>query len=343
MGYYWDDDGFYYKADSSKFVESGELQRVSSEYTLTSEDEQLGPQLNTLRNFPEGKRNCYTFRPKHGRNNKYLVRAFFRYGNYDHKDFIPVFEMHLGLNYWTTIDELSGSNDIVRTDIIHVALSDHIDVCLVNIGRGIPFISLLELYPLPFRLYHATYEASLLPLKLISRASLGVVEDSVFIRYSDDIYGRSWFTKATLDNSVPINTSSEAIDNDSTEYKLPKEVLSTAIQSLNPSFSLNISWDYDTHHEYYVYLHFFDFVEQSQYQKRIMKIAFTDTIQDSVALEYQQLQTKSSPIPKGVSLTTISITSSPGSSLPPMINAYEIYKVPRQPNSTTDPDDGKYT
>ncbi|KAI9071630.1 hypothetical protein K1719_046407 [Acacia pycnantha] len=245
--------------------------------------------------------------------------------------------MHLGVNYWTTV-KLSGSSDIVRSEIIHVAMFDHIEVCLVNIGQGVPFISLLELYHLPFSLYHPTLDASLLPLKLISRSTLGMVEDTVFIRYSDDIYGRSWFKKV-IDNSIPINTSSEAINDDSKEFRLPKEVLSTAIQSLNPSSPLNINWGYSKDQEYYVFLHFFDFKEHSQNQKRSMEISFTSTIRDSVTLEYKQLQTKVHTIPEGVSFTNISITSTPGSSLPPMINAYEIYRAQHQPNSPTHQDD----
>ncbi|XP_054784029.1 probable LRR receptor-like serine/threonine-protein kinase PAM74 [Prosopis cineraria] len=308
---------FYYEADGSQFAESGEIHNVSSEYILTSKDEQIGQQLNTLRSFPKGQRNCYTLKPKQGKNNKYLIRAFFKYGNYDNKNSTPEFDLHLGVNYWTTIS-LQRSDYITRSEVIHVAPTDNIDVCLVNTGGGAPFISLLELWPLLNSLYQPM--SSSLPLELISRPNLGMTEDFVFIRYIDDVYGRSWFNK-TIDNSMPIMTS-DAIESDSTAYKLPYEVLRTAIQS--PNDNLLINWDYLEGYEYYVYLHFFDFVAHEN-QQRSMEIAFTDTIREN-----------------GVSPDNILITSLPSSRLPPMINAYEVYKVLPQPNSSTNEGDGKF-
>ena len=39
--------------------------------------------------------------------------------------------------------------------IIHVPLTDYIDVCLINTGRGVPFISALELRHLDNSIYQA--------------------------------------------------------------------------------------------------------------------------------------------------------------------------------------------
>ena len=38
-------------------------------------------------------------------------------------------------------------------DVIHVPLTDYIDVCLVNTGSGVPFISALELRHLDNSIY----------------------------------------------------------------------------------------------------------------------------------------------------------------------------------------------
>ncbi|XP_028756234.1 probable LRR receptor-like serine/threonine-protein kinase At1g51880 [Neltuma alba] len=323
-----DENGFYYAADDGDVVESGRIYNVSSEYR--SRDEQVWQQLSTLRSFPEGKRNCYTLKPKEGKNNNFLVRAYYLYGNYDNKSSVPDFDFHLGVNFWTQSYE---ADTVRRMEIIHVSPTNSIDVCLINTGHGTPFISLLELWPLHKSIYRT--DSNLLPLDLMTRSSLGTSkEDYAFIRYSDDIYGRSWFLQAKIGNSEPIGTS-VAIDGDVSDYKLPKEVLSTAIRSRNGSSSLFIELDYGTDYEYYVYLHFFDFEEHSQDQQRKMEISFTDTIRENITLQYRKLKTIVKTIPKGVHLQNISIKSTPDSGLPPMINAFELYRVLPQPYSPT--------
>ncbi|XP_054782542.1 putative leucine-rich repeat receptor-like serine/threonine-protein kinase At2g19230 [Prosopis cineraria] len=325
---YWDDNNFYYEADGARFVEFGEIHNVSSKYILTSKDDnRSAQQLNTLRSFPEGERNCYKLKPKQGKNNTYLIRALHFYGNYDNKYSTPEFDLHLGVDYWSHIG-LDDSRYSFQGEIIHVAPADTVDVCLANAGRGIPLISLLELYPLPYSLYQPPT-----PLDLYDRISCGM--KGTFSRYSNDPYGRSWFsdTDKAIANSKSISTST-AIKDDSKDYKPPKQVLSTAITSLNASFPLVINVFPRNDYEYHVYLHFFDFEKHPQNQRRSMEINLTDRIRESITLNYKQLLTINKTIPKG-SFKAISIISSPGSGLPPMINAYEIYRVLPQPTSPT--------
>ncbi|XP_054782569.1 probable LRR receptor-like serine/threonine-protein kinase At1g05700 [Prosopis cineraria] len=335
----WDENNFYYEADDGNVVESGKVHNVSSKYMLNDTQEQAWKQLNTLRSFPEGKRNCYILKPIQGKGNNYLVRAYYMYGNYDLNNSVPSFQFQLGVNFWTDTDlDSTEIGFIERMEIIHVSSTDNIYVCLINTGNGAPFISLLEVWPLTNSIYRTTSNS--LPLDLMARFNLGMSEgDSSFIRYPDDIYGRSWLNPQ-IENSERINAS-ETIHSDETDYKLPNEVLSTAIQSQKGYSSLFIDLsDYDAEYEYYVYLHFFDFLEHPQNQLRKMDIAFnTDRL--SVTLKYQELQTIRWIIPKGLGLNNISITSSPGSSLPPMINALEIFRVLLQPNAPTHERDGK--
>lgn len=93
--------------------------------------------------------------------------------------------------------------------------------------------------------------------------------------------------------------------------------------------------------EHYCYLHFFDFEVHPQGQERSMDITFTDDIRVHVTLKYQDAYTLVKKIPKGVIIDRISISSTPGSGLPPMINAYEIYRALPQQNSPTHEEDGK--
>ncbi|XP_054784890.1 probable LRR receptor-like serine/threonine-protein kinase PAM74 isoform X2 [Prosopis cineraria] len=248
----------------------------------------------------------------------------FRYGNYDNKYSAPEFDLHLGVTYWVHMD-WDGFRNFVDNEIIHVAPADTIDVCLANTGRGIPLISLSELYPLPYSPYQPTT-----PLDFSDRLNFGM--KATFIRYANDPYGRSWFNDRVIDNSKSISTPT-AIEDDSKEYKLQKQVLSTAITSLDASSPLVIDVSTRNDYEYLVHLHFFDFEKHPQNQQRSMEINFTDIIRQSVTLNYKQLHTIKATIPEGS--YSISITSSPGSGLHPMINVYEIYRALPQPKSPT--------
>ncbi|XP_028756242.1 probable LRR receptor-like serine/threonine-protein kinase At1g05700 [Neltuma alba] len=323
-------------ADDGNVVDSGQIYKLSSEYALDSNDEQVWQQLNTVRSFPEGKRNCYTLKPKQGKNNNFLVRVYYKYGNYDYNNSAPVFQFHLGVNFWTR----SGNNsDLRRMEAIRVSRTNKVDVCRINIGRGIPFISLLQLWPLKDSIYPNDSDFS--PLGLMTRSSWGTSKaDYTFITYPDDIYDSSWFLRREIENSEPITTS-VPIDGDVSNYKLPRKVLGTAIRSRNGSSSLVIELDYSTDYEYFVYLHFYDFEEHSQDQQRKMEITFTDTIRENITLQYRVLKTMVRRIPKGEYLSNISITSTPDSGLPPMINALEIYRVLAQSDSPTQEGDGK--
>ncbi|KAF7814194.1 putative LRR receptor-like serine/threonine-protein kinase [Senna tora] len=317
----WDENSFFHEGDDARFVESGKTARVASAFE--SEDHQIGKQLNTLRFFPEGRRNCYTLEPKLGENNNYLIRAYYAYGNYDYTNSTPTFDFHLGVNFWSTTS-LDDPRYYRRVDVIHVSPTKKMDVCLMNTGKGTPLISLLELWPLQNSVYRPISNS--LPLDLMVRSSLGIKDDNIgFIRYSSDIYGRSWFNgNIEIQNAARISAPA-AIDGDEGVYKLPKEVLSTAVQSLDVNSSLVINLnDMDILYEYYVYLHFYDFTEESKSQQRKMDITFTDTITASLTLEYQKPITLFQNIKQGNYFDNISIASAPGSGLPAMINAYEL-------------------
>ncbi|KAF5466494.1 hypothetical protein F2P56_016414, partial [Juglans regia] len=78
--------GIPYTSDKG-FIDTGIAKTVPGSYNKLKK---------TLRSFPQGKRNCYTLQPNQGKNNKYLIRARFTYGNYDGKDKGPVFDLYLG-------------------------------------------------------------------------------------------------------------------------------------------------------------------------------------------------------------------------------------------------------
>ena len=98
-----------------------------------------------LRYFPDGVRNYYTLSVVQDTN--YLIEAMFTYGNYDNLDTPPKFDLYLGPNIWTTVD-LQRKVNGKREEIIHVARSTSLQVCLAKTGTTTPVISALELRPL---------------------------------------------------------------------------------------------------------------------------------------------------------------------------------------------------
>jgi hypothetical protein len=130
--------GISYKTDKD-FISTGKNMIVAPEYSN-------GKMANSLRTFPEGKRNCYTLKPIQGKNQNYYVRAFFYYGNYDSKNQTQIkFDLYLGVNYWDIVRIKLNTFTTYYYEIIHYSVTDTINVCLVNTGSGVPFINGLDL------------------------------------------------------------------------------------------------------------------------------------------------------------------------------------------------------
>ncbi|EXC44932.1 hypothetical protein L484_000269 [Morus notabilis] len=97
-----------------------------------------------------------------------MIRARFMYGNYDNKGQAPTFDLYLGVDFWGTIITQYAFVKVDREIVFFPNSDDHIDVCLVNTGYGIPFISVLELRPW----HNETYVSETGALRLGSRYDL---------------------------------------------------------------------------------------------------------------------------------------------------------------------------
>ncbi|KAL3721676.1 hypothetical protein ACJRO7_034072 [Eucalyptus globulus] len=97
--------------------------------------------------------NCYTLRPDQGKNRKYLIRASFGYQYFIGKILPSLFDLYIDVNYWATV----GFPQFGVEEIIYVPKADDIQVCLVNTGNGVPFISALELRALDDDIYPLGY------------------------------------------------------------------------------------------------------------------------------------------------------------------------------------------
>ena len=131
--------GIEYSSDGNA-TDTGINRRISSEYMVKS----LERRFWNVRSFPEGTRNCYTLYLPRMNSNKRVIRARFMYGNYDGKDSLPKFDLYLGPNFWDSV-EFENASTVTTMEIVHVATSDYIQICLVNTNEGTPFISSLEM------------------------------------------------------------------------------------------------------------------------------------------------------------------------------------------------------
>ncbi|XP_019092968.1 PREDICTED: probable LRR receptor-like serine/threonine-protein kinase At5g59680 isoform X2 [Camelina sativa] len=290
--------------------------------------------LWTLRYFPEGRRNCYNLNVEKGRN--HLIRARFAYGNYDGLDNGPKFDLYLGPNLWATID-LRASNS-TRKEILHIPTSNKLQICLVRTGLTTPLISALEIRPMGNDSY--IIESGSLELFLyryyLSESS------TAYISFLEDVYDRQWRPYFLKEEWTQINTTSKVGNNN--DYDPPKDALATAAIPTNASEPLTYEWSNsdNPNASYYLYAHFAE----------IQDLRANDTREFNILFNGQQYD--GPLIPKKLEITTI-VNSSPRtcdgrkcsfqltrtdrSTLPPLLNALEVYTVIEFPHSETEESD----
>lgn len=157
------DTGIFYISDA-KFIDSGVSKSISPADKSTHQQ-----QLAYVRSFPNGVRNCYRINVTSG--TKYLIRGNFFYGNYDGLNQAPQFDLHLGANFWDTITFENASLSTI-SEIIYTPPLDYIHPCLINTGKGTPFISAIELRPLSNNSY---FTLSAETLQYLWRYDLGSI------------------------------------------------------------------------------------------------------------------------------------------------------------------------
>lgn len=278
-------------------------------------------QMWTVRSFPEGKRNCYKINIT--RASKYLIRTTFLYGNYDGKNKAPKFDLLLGANHWVTINISNASIPQVE-EIIYVPPLDYVHICLVNAGHGTPFISAIEFRTLKNDIYVTPYGS----LQTYYRWDLG---SNTSYRYNYDVYDRFWYTYDGLNNdwkelstSIPTNSFVQNL------FKPPEIVMSTAITPVNASAPLIISWEPENQTDlFYVYMHFTEIEVLAKNQTREFYITLNGEqwYKENFSPPYLSAFTIYSK--SGISRKKIkfSLERTKNSTLPPIINAIEIYRL----------------
>ncbi|KFK40289.1 hypothetical protein AALP_AA3G355900 [Arabis alpina] len=313
------------------FVESGTIQSIDTKFQTSS----LEKQFQNVRSFPEGKRNCYDVQPPRGKGFKYLIRTRFMYGNYDNLGKAPEFDLYLGVNIWDSVI-IDNATTIVTKEIIYTLRSDRVHVCLVDKGRGTPFLSALELRLLKSDTYETHYSS----MMLFKRWDLGGL-GNLPVRYKDDVYDRIWiplrFPRYTIFNaSLTIDT------NTNNGFQPARFVMNTATSPEDLSQDIILKWEpLDPTWKYYVYMHFAEVVELPSNETREFTVLLNEKSINMTVFSPRYLYTDTLFVQNPVSGPKLEfrLKSSAKSTLPPIINAIETYRVNEFLQSPTDQQD----
>ncbi|XP_006306733.2 probable LRR receptor-like protein kinase At1g51890 isoform X4 [Capsella rubella] len=315
-----------YRSDAD-FIDSGTPGKINEMYKT-----QFQQQTWSLRSFPEGRRNCYNLTLTVKR--KYLIRATFMYGNYDGLNQLPSFDLHIGPNKWTSVSTLGVTNGSIH-ELIHVLTQDRLQICLVKTGETTPFISSLELRPLSNNTY-VTQSGS-----LIAFARVFFSPTPSFLRYDEDIHDRTW--TPFLDNKTSVISTEASVDT-SNFYNVPQPVAKTAAVPANATQPMTIDWTLDDiTAQSYIYMHFAEIENLEENATREFNITF-----NGGRNWYSYFR------PPNFSITTVfnpgavsspdgkfnfTFTKTGNSTLPPLINGLEVYKVLNIEQQETDQDE----
>uniref|UniRef100_N1QVW2 Putative LRR receptor-like serine/threonine-protein kinase n=1 Tax=Aegilops tauschii TaxID=37682 RepID=N1QVW2_AEGTA len=319
-------------------TDAGVNHNISAEYITPS----TPTSLHSVRSFPSGERNCYTLGSLVS-GLKYLLRGKFLYANYDGLNMLPMFDLYIGVNFWTTVN-ISASDVEVYAEAIMVAPDDFVQVCLINTGGGMPFISGLDLRPLKNKLYPLANETQ--ALVLLHRFNFGPTDSHTIIRYPDDPHDRIWFPFVDVENWVDI-TAGEKVNILDELFQPPQEVMQTAITPRDVSENIEFTLDLESFPRDHSlgYVHTVYFCELQEYPSSNALRQFY--IYRNGVLTYLQVYTPpylagdfvNSLKPFQASQYKISLNATAKSTLPPIINAIELFSVTSPPPVGTNSQD----
>ncbi|KAK1699303.1 hypothetical protein QYE76_016000 [Lolium multiflorum] len=310
---------------------AGTSQNISANHITP----QLSRRYHDVRSFPDGTRNCYTLRSLvSGR--KYLLRAAFLYGDYDGLGRPPIFDLHIGVNYWKTVN-VSDAGVEVTAEAVVVVPDDFVQVCLVNTGGGTPFVSALELRPLKMK----AYPQANVTQGLVLDYRLNVGPATGIVRYPEDPHDRIWTAWADPKEWKEISTT-KTVQSDYDDFEVPKVVMQTAVTPLNRSTNLEIYWDpvplpHDPSPGHFIIMHFSELQILPRNALREFYLSINSVkLSDDVRLFYLGVGVLSNESPYRDSHYNISIVATANSTLPPVINALELFFAMSTSNLATD-------
>ncbi|KAB5552429.1 hypothetical protein DKX38_009740 [Salix brachista] len=203
-------------------------------------------QYTTVRHFPADSRK-YCYRLDVTSRTRYLLRATFLYGNFDSNNVYPKFDISVGPTHWSTI-VISDANTIESTELIFLASSSSMSVCLSNATTGQPFISTLELRQFNGSVYYTEFENQFY-LSMSARINFGADSEAP-IRYPDDPYDRIWESDSVKKANylVDVAAGTKKVSTDmpidvNNDERPPERVMQTAVVGTNGSLTYRLNLD----------------------------------------------------------------------------------------------------
>ncbi|WZZ43043.1 hypothetical protein YC2023_039302 [Brassica napus] len=328
--------GLTYSTDDG-LVQSGKTGKIQKEFEAIFSKPSL-----KLRYFPDGVRNCYSVNVTESTN--YLIKAVFVYGNYDGLANDPSFDLYIGPNLWSTVDMNGRTNGTIE-EIIHRTISKSLQVCLVKTGTSNPFINTLELRPLQ----NNTYNTQSGSLKYFFRYYFSTSDRTIryqsrpfdLTKYPNDVHDRKWYP--FFDSKEWTEVTTDLNVNASNSYKPPQIVMASASTPISTFWPWNFTWTLPSSTtQFYVYLHF----AEIQTLKSLDTREFQVTMNGKLAYERyspKMLATEtiffSTPQQCEGGKCILELTKTLKSTLPPLINALELFTVIDFPQLETNQDD----
>uniref|UniRef100_A0A452ZLG2 Malectin-like domain-containing protein n=2 Tax=Aegilops tauschii TaxID=37682 RepID=A0A452ZLG2_AEGTS len=312
----------WYTPDAG-YTDAGTNRNISPEY-------QAGKSWRNVRSFPAGARNCYTLRSLvFGL--KYLIRAMFMHGNYDGLKTWPIFDVHIGVNYWQTVNITDGDMPVIA-EIITVISGESVQVCLVNTGSGTPFISSLEVRPLKNKLYPQSDASQ--ALVLVARANIGSDKS---IRYPDDPHDRIWIELPTGYGWAPISTTKKVQNDVNDVFEAPSAVTQTGVTSINSSRPIFFTQDAQPNgnakdlvpgYVFMMYMAELQLLPSNALRQFYVKLNGKLWNAKTLGLKYLKTTVMYNEKPDYASHQYIfSLEATTNSTLPPIVNALEIFSA----------------
>nr|GME12849.1 probable LRR receptor-like serine/threonine-protein kinase At1g67720 [Ipomoea batatas] len=288
----------------------------------------LDPTLSTVRTFPvrnnSFRKFCYVVPVYRGR--KYMVRTTYFYGgvNGNANPNPPVFDQILAGTPWavvnTTEDYLNGLSTYYEG--VFPAAGKTMSVCLGanKYTDSDPFISALEVVLLPESVYNST-DFSKYGFSLIARHSFG--HTGPIIRYPADQFDRFWAPFG--DHSPALNSSKVSVSG--IWNQPPIDVFQTGLTA-SESEAMELLWPpYPLPGAiYYVALYFAN-DRDSPSGRRAFDISLNGVVfYHNLSVTAAGVMVFADQWPLS-GITNVTLTRAPGSTVAPVINAGEVFRV----------------
>ncbi|XP_048136735.1 uncharacterized protein At1g24485-like [Rhodamnia argentea] len=293
--------------------------------------------MSTLRVFTTRKKNCYSLKVEKG--GQIYARASFYYGNYDDKSAPPTFDLHYDGNYWDTVE--TSNDKVVYYETIYVVKGDYMSVCVAQTQRNqYPFMSALEVRSLGSNMYKHVDSNYALYLK--ARVAYGTNAD---VRYSADAYDRIW-QPAAIGTGLTVVTSDASIVDTSVDDNPPQAVMQNAVTTSKASNPIQLTIDFPAKAiPIYMNLYFSEVTQLDTTQKRSFELYANDkplTNPEIIVPPYGTVTEMWLTNLSASSNTSFSLVATSDSTLPPLINAMEVFYVDVLTDGTNSKD-GRYS